>query len=55
MVVQNAVDALMGYRPEKIIIFGSMARGEADEYSDIDLIVVKETGQRFIQRQVEAI
>ena len=45
----------MGYQPEKIIMFGSMARGEADEYSDIDLIVVKETSQRFIQRQVDAI
>jgi HEPN domain-containing protein len=31
-----------------------MARGDADEYSDIDLIVVKQTHQRFVQRMVEA-
>ncbi len=27
--------------PEKIILFGSRARGEGKEYSDIDLIVVE--------------
>ena len=43
----------MGYNPEKIILFGSMARGDADEYSDIDLIVVKETNRRFVQRLVD--
>ncbi len=29
-------------QPEKIILFGSHARGEAGEYSDIDLLVVME-------------
>ena len=28
------------FRPTKIILFGSQARGDADEYSDIDLLVV---------------
>lgn len=44
----------MAYEPEKIILFGSMARGDADEFSDIDLIIVKKTETRFIQRQVDA-
>ncbi len=29
------------YRPEKIILFGSLARGEYHEGSDIDLFIVK--------------
>jgi predicted nucleotidyltransferase len=46
---------LRDYGPvEKIVLFGSAARGDADEYSDIDLIIVKETTQRFVRRSVEA-
>ena len=30
-----------------ILLFGSLARGEVREWSDIDLIVVKETDKRF--------
>ena len=52
--IEKVVEGLMGYDPEKIILFGSAARGDTDEYSDIDLIVVKKTDQRFVQRLVEA-
>ena len=52
--IEQVVDSLMGYEPEQIILFGSVARGDADEYSDIDLIVIKDTDQRFVQRMVEA-
>lgn len=31
-------------QPERIILFGSLARGEATEESDIDLLVVVEEG-----------
>lgn len=38
------------FQPEKIILFGSYARGEAHQHSDLDLLVVVETlpprGQR---------
>ena len=37
---------------EKIIVFGSHARNEADEYSDLDLIIVKKTDQSFVERLV---
>ena len=52
--IDRVVNSLMDYGPQKIILFGSVARGDADEYSDIDLIIVKETETRFIQRQVDA-
>jgi len=46
---------LRDYGPvEKIILFGSQATGEADEYSDLDLIIVKETNKSFVRRCVEA-
>ncbi len=39
-----------GYEPEKIILFGSLARGDAHEWSDIDLIVVKDTEMSYGER-----
>ena len=38
------------YQPQRIIVFGSFARGDTHELSDLDLIVVKETGERFFDR-----
>lgn len=39
------------YGPVKeVILFGSRARGEADEYSDTDLIVIKDTRESFVRR-----
>jgi predicted nucleotidyltransferase len=38
------------YRPDKVILFGSTARGEADAQSDLDVIVIKETQEPFIER-----
>ena len=29
-----------GFQPEKIILFGSQARGTADDHSDVDILVV---------------
>ncbi|MEK7193888.1 MAG: nucleotidyltransferase domain-containing protein [Patescibacteria group bacterium] len=43
------------YEPEKIILFGSQARGDIDEYSDLDLILVKKTEKRFVERLVDPI
>jgi len=38
---------------EKIILFGSYARGDTDEYSDLDLILVKKSTRSFIERMGE--
>jgi len=35
---------------DRIILFGSRARGEADAYSDLDLIIVRRTSARFLER-----
>jgi predicted nucleotidyltransferase len=37
-------------RPLKVIVFGSWARGHADEYSDLDVVVIQETDKRFLDR-----
>lgn len=51
--IDRVVAGLMGYEPEKVILFGSLARGETDEFSDIDLIVIKDTEERFFQRLLD--
>jgi uncharacterized protein len=33
-----------------VLLFGSLARGDARDHSDIDLIVVKDTQMRFLDR-----
>ena len=41
------------FDPEKIILFGSLARGKWDELSDIDLIVIYQTDKTFLHRMKE--
>jgi len=42
--IQAAVDRLVkaAHAPSQVILFGSYARGEADEKSDVDLLVIEE-------------
>ena len=40
------------YEPERIILFGSHASGSAGLDSDIDLLIIKDTAERFIDRFV---
>jgi predicted nucleotidyltransferase len=40
------------YAPQKIILFGSHAYGTPQHDSDIDLLIIKETGERFLDRWV---
>lgn len=43
----------LNYNPEKIILFGSYANGLANEDSDIDLLVVKDTTEPKFKRSIE--
>jgi len=38
------------YGAEKVILFGSLATGEVGEWSDLDLVVIKNTDRRFFDR-----
>jgi HEPN domain-containing protein/predicted nucleotidyltransferase len=48
--INKIVRALKPYDPEQVILFGSAARGDADRYSDIDIAIIKETNERFLDR-----
>lgn len=48
--LNEIVRVLQPYDPEKIILFGSRARGEADAYSDYDLVLIKRTQRSFLER-----
>ena len=51
--IQNLVNEIAeGYQPEKIYLFGSYANGTANEDSDIDLFIVKETDKRWNDRLI---
>ncbi|RME74106.1 MAG: nucleotidyltransferase domain-containing protein [Chloroflexi bacterium] len=41
------------YQPEKIILFGSLADDRIEEWSDIDLVIIKQTSLPFLQRLKE--
>ncbi|NJM66638.1 MAG: nucleotidyltransferase domain-containing protein [Acaryochloris sp. RU_4_1] len=43
------------YDPQSVWVFGSMATGAVHEWSDIDLVIVKETNQRFLERTKEVL
>jgi predicted nucleotidyltransferase len=52
-VIQNILKKLVAeYAPQKVILFGSYAYGSPGPDSDIDLLVIKETTERFIDRWV---
>lgn len=38
------------YRPLKIIVFGSYANNTVREWSDVDMVIIKETDRRFLDR-----
>ena len=52
--VQDIINQLKPYQPEKIILFGSYAYGHPNEDSDVDLIIIKKTKDAFLERQKNA-
>lgn len=43
------------YHPERILVFGSLAGENTGEWSDLDLVIIKETDQRFLDRTKEVL
>ena len=59
MVTQSQIAQLIkeiaeGYKPEKIYLFGSYSNGKPNFDSDIDLFIVKDTDERWIDRRIAA-
>ena len=50
---KQIISTFKSFNPEKIILFGSLARKESDEMSDVDLILVYNTDKRFMSRLKE--
>lgn len=48
--LDRIVNRLRSLDPERIVLYGSFARGDFHEGSDIDLIVILNTEERFIDR-----
>lgn len=53
--LKKIVEVLKPYRPKKVILFGSFARGDYHGLSDLDLIIIKDTEKRFLDRIVEVL
>jgi len=52
-IIQMIVEKLLiEYAPQKVILFGSYAYGCPGPDSDVDLLIIKETTERFIDRWV---
>ncbi len=52
-IIQHMLEKLLTeYAPQKVILFGSYAYGNPRPDSDIDLLIIKETTDRFIDRWV---
>jgi predicted nucleotidyltransferase len=51
---EDLVDFIaLGYKPEKIILFGSSASKTRGKGSDTDLLIIKKTSKGFVDRVVE--
>jgi uncharacterized protein len=50
-IIQSAVNRLIGvaHSPLKVILFGSYARGDAKDASDLDLLVVEEDVPNLVE------
>jgi len=49
--VQRIINKIIRrYRPKRIIVFGSFARGDIHQGSDLDLVIIKNTKERFLKR-----
>jgi predicted nucleotidyltransferase len=52
-VLQGIVEKLrVGYAPQKVILFGSYASGTSHPDSDLDLLIIKDTSERYFDRNV---
>jgi predicted nucleotidyltransferase len=48
--LDRMVAALRDWGVDRIVLYGSYARGDFHQDSDLDLLIVKDTNERFIDR-----
>ena len=48
--LKQIVDDLKPYKPEKVVLFGSYARKNQNKDSDLDLLIIKKTNKRRVDR-----
>lgn len=48
--LNRILEGLRQYQPQKVILFGSFARGDHHALSDIDLLIIKRTDRPFVAR-----
>jgi predicted nucleotidyltransferase len=54
--VRKTIDCIArGYTPKQIWLHGSFARGDFHQESDLDLIIIKETSKKFLDRIEEVL
>ncbi len=52
--IQQFVDGIAeAFNPQRVILFGSHARGDATPDSDVDLLVIMPTKKRTVQQALE--
>lgn len=53
--LEKIVQGLRSFAPQKAILFGSFARGDYHAGSDVDLLIIKDTQQSFVERSAEVL
>jgi len=53
--LQKEISRILGileekYKPQKVVLFGSLCSGKISELSDIDLLIVKNVRKRYLDR-----
>jgi len=46
---------ILGYKPHKVILFGSLVNNKIKETSDLDLFIIKDTPKRYWERVDEVL
>jgi predicted nucleotidyltransferase len=53
--IKSLVEKLRSLDPEKIILFGSYAKGKSTPDSDVDLLIIKRTNKKPVERVGEVL